>query len=407
MAQIDKILQFMVQQKGSDLHLSSDAPPYIRVDGDLLKMNLPSLNAEQVKGLIYEIMPEHNRQQYEKTSDTDFAYSIEGLARFRVNIFVDRKGPGLVMRTIPSEILSCETLGVPEKVRELSQLPKGLVVVTGPTGSGKSTTLASLVDECNTTRKDHIITIEDPIEFVHQNKECLVNQREVHVHTQGFNAALRAALREDPDIVLIGEMRDLETVSIAIETAETGHLVFGTLHTTTAATTVDRIIDQFPADQQDQIRTMLSTSLKAVVAQTLLKKRGGGRIAAMEILIVSAAVANLIREGKTYNIPSSMETGKKQGNMPLSDLLVSYVERRLVDPLEAYMKAIDKLGYSAKITPVLVNLVKTGQVQPMEGLKATADRDGLLNGLQAAGMAKQQVDQLRAVAAQIAGEAEG
>ncbi len=397
----------MVQQKGSDLHLSSDAPPYIRVDGDLLKMNLPSLNAEQVKGLIYEIMPEHNRQQYEKTSDTDFAYSIEGLARFRVNIFVDRKGPGLVMRTIPSEILSCETLGVPEKVRELSQLPKGLVVVTGPTGSGKSTTLASLVDECNTTRKDHIITIEDPIEFVHQNKECLVNQREVHVHTQGFNAALRAALREDPDIVLIGEMRDLETVSIAIETAETGHLVFGTLHTTTAATTVDRIIDQFPADQQDQIRTMLSTSLKAVVAQTLLKKRGGGRIAAMEILIVSAAVANLIREGKTYNIPSSMETGKKQGNMPLSDLLVSYVERRLVDPLEAYMKAIDKLGYSAKITPVLVNLVKTGQVQPMEGLKATADRDGLLNGLQAAGMAKQQVDQLRAVAAQIAGEAEG
>ena len=397
----------MVQQKGSDLHLSSDAPPYIRVDGDLLKMNLPSLNAEQVKGLIYEIMPEHNRQQYEKTSDTDFAYSIEGLARFRVNIFVDRKGPGLVMRTIPSEILSCETLGVPEKVRELSQLPKGLVVVTGPTGSGKSTTLASLVDECNTTRKDHIITIEDPIEFVHQNKECLVNQREVHVHTQGFNAALRAALREDPDIVLIGEMRDLETVSIAIETAETGHLVFGTLHTTTAATTVDRIIDQFPADQQDQIRTMLSTSLKAVVAQTLLKKRGGGRIAAMEILIVSAAVANLIREGKTYNIPSLMETGKKQGNMPLSDLLVSYVERRLVDPLEAYMKAIDKLGYSAKITPVLVNLVKTGQVQPMEGLKATADRDGLLNGLQAAGMAKQQVDQLRAVAAQIAGEAEG
>ncbi|MDP6355718.1 MAG: type IV pilus twitching motility protein PilT [Planctomycetota bacterium] len=406
MAQIDKILQFMVQQKGSDLHLSSDAPPYIRVDGDLLKMNLPSLNAEQVKGLIYEIMPEHNRQQYEKTSDTDFAYSIEGLARFRVNIFVDRKGPGLVMRTIPSEILSCETLGVPEKVRELSQLPKGLVVVTGPTGSGKSTTLASLVDECNTTRKDHIITIEDPIEFVHQNKECLVNQREVHVHTEGFNAALRAALREDPDIVLIGEMRDLETVSIAIETAETGHLVFGTLHTTTAATTVDRIIDQFPADQQDQIRTMLSTSLKAVIAQTLLKKRGGGRIAAMEILIVSAAVANLIREGKTYNIPSSMETGKKQGNMPLSDLLVSYVERRLVDPLEAYMKAIDKLGYSAKVTPVLVNLVKTGQVQPMDGLKATADRDGLLNGLQAAGMAKQQVDQLRAVAAQIAGEAE-
>jgi twitching motility protein PilT len=406
MAQIDKILHFMVQQKGSDLHLSSDAPPYIRVDGDLLKMNLPSLNGEQVKGLIFEIMPEHNRKQYEETNDTDYAYSIEGLARFRVNVFADRKGPGLVMRTIPTEILDCDTLGVPEKVRELSQLPKGLVVVTGPTGSGKSTTLASLVDECNNTRKDHIITIEDPIEFVHTNKECLVNQREVHVHTNGFTAALRAALREDPDIILIGEMRDLETVSIAIETAETGHLVFGTLHTTTAASTVDRIIDQFPADQQDQIRTMLSTSLKAVVAQTLLKKRGGGRIAAMEILIVGAAVANLIREGKTYNIPSAMETGKKAGNMPLNDLLASYVERRLVDPLEGYSKAIDRLGYSAKVTPALVSLVKTGQIQPMEGMKATSDRNALLDGLQAAGMARQQVDQLRAIAAQMAGELE-
>ncbi|MDA0838162.1 MAG: type IV pilus twitching motility protein PilT [Planctomycetota bacterium] len=406
MAQIDKLLHFMVQQKGSDLHISSDALPYIRVDGDLLKMNLPALNGEQVKALIYEILPAYNRKQYEETNDTDYAYAIEGLARFRVNVFRDRRGPGLVMRTIPSKILDCNALGVPEKIRELCQLPKGLVVVTGPTGSGKSTTLASLIDECNKTRKDHIITIEDPIEFVHQNKECLVNQREVHVHTKGFTTALRAALREDPDIILIGEMRDLETVGIAIETAETGHLVFGTLHTTTAASTVDRIIDQFPAAQQEQIRTMLSTSLKAVVAQTLLKKRGGGRIAAMEILIVGAAVANLIRESKTYNIPSAMETGKKVGNMPLNDILVSYVERRLVEPLEAYLKAIDKLGYSSKATPVLTNLVKTGQIQPMEGLKATADRKGLLDGLQAAGMAKQQVDQLRAIAAQVGAEIE-
>ncbi|MEJ2420524.1 MAG: PilT/PilU family type 4a pilus ATPase, partial [Acidobacteriota bacterium] len=276
--------------------------------------------------------------------DTDFAYEIAGLCRFRCNFFMDRYGMGAVFRQIPEKILTPEDLGVPPKVVDLCWLSKGFVLVTGPTGSGKSTTLAGLVDYMNSNRSEHIITIEDPIEFVHSNKKCLINQRQVGLHTEGFKRALRAALREDPDIVLVGEMRDLETIAIALETAETGHLVFGTLHTTTAASTIDRIIDQFPADRQAQIRVMLSESLKGVVAQTLCRKKGGGRIAAFEVLMVNSAVANLIREGKTFQVTSLMQTQKALGNVSLNDSLLELVSKGLVEPREAYIKSVDKNG---------------------------------------------------------------
>ncbi len=289
-----------------------------------------------------EITPEVNREQFEAEHDTDFAYEIPGEARFRCNLFLDRKGPGGVFRLIPTKILTAEDLGLPEAVLELCFLEKGLVVVTGPTGSGKSTSLAAMVDHLNAHRPGHLITIEDPVEFVHDNKRCLVNQREIGPHTRGFKSALRAALREDPDIILVGEMRDLETVAIAIETAETGHLVFGTLHTNTAPSTVDRIIDQFPSDRQAQIRTMLSESLKAVVAQTLCKKKGGGRVAAYEILLVTHSTANLIREGKTFQIPSIMQTGRGLGMRTLNQSLLELVEKELVEPAEALAKAVDK-----------------------------------------------------------------
>ena len=277
--------------------------------------------------------------------DTDFAYEIPGLARFRANVFMDRKGRGAVFRVIPSKILTAEQLGLSPAILKLCQLNKGLVLVTGPTGSGKSTTLCAMIDYINRNRHDHIITIEDPIEFVHENQKCLINQREVRTHTDSFKGALRAALREDPDIVLVGEMRDLETVAIAIETAETGHLVFGTLHTTTAASTVDRIIDQFPADRQAQIRVMLSESLRGVIAQTLCRKIGGGRVAALEVLIATQAVSNLIREGKTFQIPSMMQVGKAVGMVTLNDALMELVTKKLVAPDEAYAKSVDKAGF--------------------------------------------------------------
>jgi twitching motility protein PilT len=298
--------------------------------------------------LLHAITPESNRKEFEETSDTDFAYALEGKARFRVNIFRDRLGLGAVLRQIPEQIPSFEDLRLPEVLRKVVDLQKGLILVTGPTGSGKSTTLAALVDLVNRSRNDHIITIEDPIEFVHESKKCLVHQREVHTHTGSFKRALRAALREDPDIVLVGEMRDLETTSIAIETAETGHLVFGTLHTTTAPSTVERLVDQFPGDRQGQIRMMLSESLYAVIAQTLLKKIGGGRIAAFEILLCNAAVSNLIREGKTFQIPSAMQTGRREGMIRLNDSLFSLVESKLVEPEEAYVKAVDKQALVTK-----------------------------------------------------------
>jgi twitching motility protein PilT len=341
--EIERFFLEMVQRKCSDLHFTSNNPPLYRKDGDIVPLSVTEpMSAQQVKEILYQILPERNRAEFESTNDTDFAYEMKGLARFRCNFFMDRFGVGAVFRQIPDKILTAEDLKLSPHILELCNLNKGLVVVTGPTGSGKSTTLAAMVDYINRNRSAHIITIEDPVEFVHPNKKCLINQREVHVHTKSFKAALRAALREDPDIVLVGEMRDLETVAIAIETAETGHLVFGTLHTNTAPSTVDRIIDQFPTNQQAQIRTMLSESLKGVVAQTLCKKKGGGRIAALEVLVVNAAISNLIREGKTFQIPSMMQTGRNIGMVTLTDALIQLVTDGLVDPEEAYFKAVHK-----------------------------------------------------------------
>ena len=334
---VERMLVKMLDVEASDLHLSASETPMFRIHGEMARANdEPAVSPERMLELLEPIMPEHNRQEFAERNDTDFAHEIAGVARFRVNIFADRKGRGAVFRIIPSKILSAEQLGIPSAVLDLCSLPKGLVLVTGPTGSGKSTTLAAMIDHINDTRPDHIITIEDPIEFVHPNKRCLVNQREVVTHTIGFKPALRAALREDPDIVLVGEMRDLETIAIAIETAETGHLVFGTLHTTTAISTVDRIIDQFPSDRQAQIRTMLSESIRGVVSQTMLKKIGGGRVAALEILIITPAISNLIREGKTFQIPSLMQTGKKYGMAMLNDALLAHVKNNIVEPREAY-----------------------------------------------------------------------
>lgn len=342
---IDELFRIMVSRKASDLHLSSGEAPLLRVDGEIGRLDSwPRLDPEKTLELLAPIIPPKNREEFEEGHDTDFAYEIPGLARFRANLFADRKGPGAVFRVIPSKILSAEQLGLSPQILDLCRLSKGLVLVTGPTGSGKSTTLTALIDHINSLRSDHVITIEDPIEFVHDSRRCLINQREVGTHTRSFKRALRAALREDPDIVLVGEMRDLETIAIAIETAETGHLVFGTLHTTTAVSTVDRIIDQFPADQQAQVRTMLSESLKGVIAQVLCKKIGGGRVAALEVLIGTPSVANLIREGKTFQIPSIMQTGKKFGMVCLNDALIDLVKKSLITPEEAYLKAVDKVN---------------------------------------------------------------
>jgi len=343
---LDRMLVTLVELGGSDLHLSSTVRPMMRLHGEI--QSLPGfsrvLSSEHILLMCDEIAPAVNRKEFRETNDTDFAYEIPGVARFRVNVYRDRQGVCAVLRQIPSTILSMETLGLPECVRALCMLPKGLVLVTGPTGSGKSTTLAAMVDYVNGNRTEHIITIEDPIEFVHENRRCLVNQRQVFAHTDSFKKALRAALREDPDIVLVGELRDLETMAIAIEMAETGHLVFGTLHTTTAVSTVDRMIDQFPADRQDQIRVMLSESLKGVIAQILLKRLGGGRIAAYEIMLGVPAVSNLIREGKTFQIPTIMQAGKRLGMRQLNDSLAELVRNELVDPDEAIAKAADKDG---------------------------------------------------------------
>ncbi len=348
--EIDRLFELMLTERSSDLHISSDEKPMLRVDGGVHRLDhLPTLGSEQVAQLLAPIIPERNRRQFIECWDTDFAYEVEGVGRFRANIFVDRKGVGAVFRLIPSEVITAEQLGLAQCLKDLCYLSKGLVLVTGPTGSGKSTTLCALVDLINRSREDHIITIEDPIEFVHPNKQCLVNQREVGVHTKSFKAALRAALREDPDVVLVGELRDLETMAIAIETAETGHLVFGTLHTSSAISTVDRLIDQFPGERQQQIRLMLSNSLKAVVSQTLLRKKSGGRIAAMEILLVTQGVANLIRESKIHQIQSIMQTSRAMGMQCLNDVLVDYVERDIVELKEAYTKAIDKKNFIDQI----------------------------------------------------------
>jgi twitching motility protein PilT len=348
---LGKLLRALVQSNSSDLHLRVGEPPMFRTHGAIKRQDGAALSVNDLEMLVLSIMPERNRGEWKETGDTDFAYEISAVARFRVNAARDRKGPVAVFRVIPAKVVTVEEMGLTDEVQKLCYLTKGLVLVTGPTGSGKSTTLCALIDLVNRSRSDHIITIEDPIEFVHENKKCLITQRQVHVHTESFKTALRAALREDPDIVLVGEMRDLETIAIAIETAETGHLVFGTLHTTTAASTVDRMIDQFPADRQAQIRIMLSESLKGVISQTLCKKAGarGGRVAAREILLTTPAISNLIREGKTFQIPSIIQTSKKLGMLTMNDALLELVEKKMIEPDEAYMKSVEKAGLVASL----------------------------------------------------------
>jgi len=339
---IAELLAFSVKNNASDLHISAGLPPMIRVDGDIRRINVPALDHKTVHSLIYDIMNDKQRKDYEEFLETDFSFEIPNLARFRVNAFNHNRGAGGVFRTIPSTILTLEELGCPTIFREVADQPRGIVLVTGPTGSGKSTTLAAMMDHVNNDRFEHILTIEDPIEFVHESKKCLVNQREVHRDTHGFNEALRSALREDPDIILVGEMRDLETIRLALMAAETGHLVFGTLHTSSAAKTIDRIIDVFPAAEKTMVRSMLSESLLAVIAQTLLKKTGGGRIAAHEIMIGTPAIRNLIREDKVAQMYSAIQTGQSVGMQTLDQNLQELVQRGQVSRLDAKSKAMNK-----------------------------------------------------------------
>jgi len=327
---ITELLAFSAKQGASDLHLSAGLPPMIRVDGDVRRINLPPLEHQEVHALIYEIMNDKQRKDYEEFLETDFSFEVPGVARFRVNAFNQNRGAGAVFRTIPSKVLTMEDLDMGQVFKDVSMVPRGLVLVTGPTGSGKSTTLAAMVDFINDNRYDHILTIEDPIEFVHDSKKCLVNQREVHRDTHGFNEALRSALREDPDIILVGELRDLETIRLALTAAETGHLVFGTLHTTSAAKTIDRVIDVFPAEEKDMVRSMLSESLQAVISQTLLKRANGGRVAAHEIMIGTPAIRNLIREDKVAQMYSAIQTGSSVGMMTLDQCLQDLVAKRAI-----------------------------------------------------------------------------
>ncbi|HAU1296392.1 TPA: type IV pilus twitching motility protein PilT [Legionella pneumophila] len=339
---IAELLAFSVKNKSSDLHISAGMPPMIRVDGDLRKINLPPLEHKDVIKIIYDIMNDRQRKEYEEFFETDFSFEITNLARFRVNAFNQSRGAAAVFRTIPSEILSMEDLGLPPIFKEMANFSRGLVLVTGPTGSGKSTTLAAVIDYINSTRYEHILTVEDPIEFVHQSKKCLVNQREVHKDTLSFNAALRSALREDPDIILVGELRDLETIRLAMTAAETGHLVFGTLHTNSATKTINRIIDVFPAEEKSMVRSMLSESLQAVVAQSLLKKNKGGRVAALEIMMCTGAIRNLIREDKVAQMYSSIQTGQAKGMQTLDQHLTELVNKNIISKHTAYEAALNK-----------------------------------------------------------------
>ena len=336
---ITELLAFSAKQGASDLHLSAGLPPMIRVDGDVRRINLPPMEHKEVHGLIYDIMNDKQRKDYEEFLETDFSFEVPGVARFRVNAFNQNRGAGAVFRTIPSKVLTMEDLGMGQVFKDVSSVPRGLVLVTGPTGSGKSTTLAAMLDYINDTRYEHVLTIEDPIEFVHESKKCLVNQREVHRDTLGFNEALRSALREDPDIILVGELRDLETIRLALTAAETGHLVFGTLHTTSAAKTIDRIVDVFPAEEKSMVRSMLSESLQAVISQTLMKKMGGGRIAAHEIMIGTAAIRNLIREDKVAQMYSAIQTGGSLGMQTLDMCLKGLLAKGLISRDSAREKA--------------------------------------------------------------------
>ncbi len=357
---IDDLLRYMIENGASDLHICSGNKPMLRLDGDMVPLeDFPDVTEDDMWPIINYVTPPKNIDEFKETNDSDYAYEIEGLCRFRANIFRDHRGVGAVFRQIPFEILPPEVLKIPQKIIELCDLPKGLILVTGPTGSGKSTTLAALIDYVNRNTRKHIITIEDPVEFVHKNQQCLINQREVGVHTQSFKRALRAALREDPDVILVGEMRDLETISIAIEMAETGHLVFGTLHTNTAVGTVDRIIDQFPSNQQNQIRAMLADSLVGVVSQMLCKKQKGGRVAVYETLVVTSAVANLIRESKNFQIPSIMEVGKMQGQKLMNESFVDLIKDGTITVEEALSKAVER----NELIHVLQNKNMLGNVQ--------------------------------------------
>ena len=350
MAKIDAFFKLMHEQGASDLHLAAGQPPALRIRGDIERIKYKVLDNDDLRGMLYEITPEEKIKVFEESGDVDFGYEIPGLARYRANFFMQKNGVGAVFREIPSSIMTAEQLGLPPVISKLASLPRGLVLVTGPTGSGKSTTLASILDVSNRTRKDHIITIEDPIEFVHQSQGCIVNHREVGIHTNSFAAALRGALREDPDIILVGEMRDLETISLAIEAASTGHLVFATLHTTSAVKTVDRIIEVFPADQQAQVRSTLSDGIRAIIAQVLFKRIDQkSRCVALEILIANSAVRNLIREAKTHQLPSMIQTGKKYGMQLLDDAIMDLYNRGWISADEAYMKANEK----AKFRPLL------------------------------------------------------
>ncbi|QHS10048.1 type IV pilus twitching motility protein PilT [Sinimarinibacterium sp. NLF-5-8] len=344
---IAQLLTFSVKQGASDLHLSAGIEPMIRVDGDVKRINLPPLDHKQVHDMVYDIMNDKQRKAWDEFLETDFSFEIPGLARFRVNAFTQARGAGAVFRTIPSKILSLEDLKCPPIFRDIAETPRGIVLVTGPTGSGKSTTLAAMINYINETEYGHILTVEDPIEFVHQSKKCLINQREVHRDTLGFNEALRSALREDPDVVLVGEMRDLETIRLALTAAETGHLVFGTLHTSSAAKTVDRIVDVFPAAEKDMVRAMLSESLRAVISQTLLKKKGGGRVAAHEIMIGTPAIRNLIRENKVAQMYSSIQTGQKEGMQTLDQCLKELVRKGVTSLEEARARSADPRSFSA------------------------------------------------------------
>jgi twitching motility protein PilT len=348
MAKIDAFFNLMFEQKASDLHLATGNPPILRIHGELQRVEFPPLENDSLKAMLYEIAPEYKIKVFEETGDVDFGYEIPGISRFRANFFNQKNGIGAVFRQIPSKVVSFEDFEkmdapLPNVLKKFCMLQKGLVLVTGPTGSGKSTTLAAMIDYANKNRRDHIITVEDPIEFVHESKNSLVNHREVGVHTQSFASALRGALREDPDVILVGEMRDLETIELAITAASTGHLVFGTLHTQSAAKTVDRIIDVFPADQQNKIRATLAESLRGVVAQNLFRRVDKkGRVAALEVLVFTTAVANLVREGKTHQIPGMIQVGKKLGNTPLDDSIMDHLKMKRVAPEEAYDKCLDK-----------------------------------------------------------------
>ncbi|MBI1842812.1 MAG: type IV pilus twitching motility protein PilT [Verrucomicrobia bacterium] len=356
MAKIDAFFNLMMEQKASDLHLSSGNPPILRINGELERVDYPPLESDTLKALLYEITPEYKVKIFEETGDVDFGYEIANISRFRANFFNQKNGVAAVFRQIPNKVLSFEDFEkfdapLPAVLKKFAMLHRGLVLVTGPTGSGKSTTLASMIDYANKNRKDHILTVEDPIEFVHESKNSLINHREVGVHTKSFSSALKGALREDPDIILVGEMRDLETIELAITAASTGHLVFGTLHTQSAAKTVDRIIDVFPADQQNKIRATLSEALKGIVAQNLFKRIDKkGRVAALEILVFTTAIANLVREGKTHQLPGMIQVGKKLGNQPLDDSIMEHLRMKRVSPEDAYDKCLDKKKFRPFLT---------------------------------------------------------